>query len=86
MREFYKLYAMGLDSKEKAGCLDSLNCFASFGGDTKVENSKVTTQHVHDQLLDTFGLDVNLNETFGISQAELNQDDFKVLVGTHNVH
>jgi len=83
-REFCLLYAQGVDSKDKAGCLDSLNIFCALGGDPKKPDAKVSPEIFHDSLLETFGLDVDLFETFGFTPKDggLTQDDFKVILGT----
>jgi len=86
LREFYQLYAQGLDSKDKAGCLDSLNSYCYFGGDPKA-GTRVTARTFHDELLDVFGLDIDVLDTFGIrpATAGLTQDDFQKLLGLHTM-
>mmetsp|Transcript_44327 Transcript_44327/g.116479 ORF Transcript_44327/g.116479 Transcript_44327/m.116479 type:complete len:217 (-) Transcript_44327:190-840(-) len=84
LREFVKLYAQGLDSKGKAGCLDSMYVFQAFGGDTKTEAGVVAASQVHDMIQQDFGLDVDFGETFGLSKSEFTQDDFKTIIGTNH--
>jgi len=84
-REFCVLYAQGIDSKDKAGCLDSLNIFTALGGDSKKSDSCVPIAAVKETLLDTFGLDVDLTATFGFQPRPegLSQDDFKTIISDH---
>jgi len=81
MREFFTLYARGVDSKGKAGNVEVDNCFLAMGGDPKKKDSGVTSDAVHQQLLDDFGLDVDLTYTFGVATGDLSKDDFKIMCG-----
>jgi len=84
-REFCLLYAQGLDSKDKAGCLDSLNIFTAFGGDPRQPEGRVALSTIAESLLEMYGLEVDFTDTFGFMPKPegLTQDDFKSILGTH---
>jgi len=77
LREFFKLYAMGMDSDGEARESDVNDTFTYLGGDTRDGTSRVATDEVHQKLLDDFGLDVQINDVFGVDQKELGKVDLK---------
>ena len=84
LREFYKLYAQGLDTKGRSGSEDVNNVFSSMGGDPRNDSSRVPTRDV-EAFLSDFGLEVNLNQTF--KQAlpeELSKEEFATLLMVHH--
>lgn len=78
LREFLDLYMKSQDAKGATNSSDVNYCFSSFGGDPKDVASRVTSDEVSSQLLDMFGLQVDLTSSFpGTPRGELSKRDFE---------
>lgn len=58
LREFFTLYARGLDTRGATTQLDVNNIFSALGGDSREKGSTVSAAAVHSLLLEEFDLDV----------------------------
>ena len=58
LREFLTLYTRGLDTKDKPGMVDVNNAFAALGGDVRDMASTIKHEHVQEQMLAEYGLNV----------------------------
>ena len=80
MREFYQLFARGLDSKGEAKGSDANDAFVYMGGDPRDKESRIDTERVHQTLLDDFDLDVTLEDVFGVSGTQLSREQLDRLL------
>ena len=79
MREFFKLFALGLDTQGEAKQSDVSDAFMSLGGDPRNGESRVDVNAVQSKLLEDFDLDVNLGNIFGLAGGEVSKEDMKTL-------
>lgn len=79
-REFAKLFALGIDTEGEAKLSDATDCFCAHGGEARDDASRVDAVALHDNLLRDFGLDVDLDDTFGMQARELTKHDMERLV------
>ena len=84
MREFFKLYQRGLDTKGAPVREMSSNIFLSMGKDPHDKSATVSTAEIRSKILSEYGLDVDFHEVFGISAvgAELDRKAFEELILT----
>ena len=81
LREFLNLYLKSSEASKTTNSSDVNYCFSSFGGDPKKLDSRVTSEDVSSQLLDMFGLEVDLTASFpGTPRGELSKKDFENLL------
>jgi len=81
MREFFDLFARGLDTNGTTRSSDVTDTFVSMGGDPADDMSKVDAESVRQHLIADFDLDVSLADVFGIKgTGELSRKDFERLL------
>lgn len=82
MREFLKLYQLGLDTNDGPVKEMCTNIFLSMGKDPRDNTATISTDEVNSRILDEYGLDVNLRDVFGLSSTEVDRKAFEELVLT----
>ena len=75
LREFFTLYARGLDTQNVANNTDINNVFMAFGGDLRDKESSVNAEVLHDKIMEEFDLDVDVAEAFGQAKEGYSKED-----------
>ena len=85
LREFIKLFALGLDTEGEAKQSDVTDIYYALGGNPRDENDHISGEGVESMLADTFGLEVRLGDVFGVSGEDgaiSRADVDRMIIGT----
>ena len=78
-------YADQLDDSgnvaNRVGKEDGDNVFMAMGGNTSDPKSRVQFRPMEEKLLEEYGLEANLKDTFGYEQDEMSREDVMGMVG-----